>query len=89
MPFKLAKACCGGLTAGQTSASPQTKVTCLVGQANEVHNSPTCPLLDTGSMVSTIAESFVHKLKLDVKPLGDLIRVEGAGGHSIQYSGLC
>ena len=61
-----------GWTAGQTSASSQTKVTRLVGQSNEVdhsiNNSPTCALLDTGFMVSTIAEIFVHKPKLDVKP---------------------
>ena len=51
------------------------------------NNCPICALLDTGSMVSTIAERFVPKLKFYVKPFGDLIRVEGAGGHSIQYSG--
>ena len=38
-------------------------------------------------MVSTISESLVSKLKLQVKALDDLIRIEGVGGHNIQYLG--
>ena len=38
-------------------------------------------------MISTISESFALRAKLTVLPLQDLIRIEGAGGHQIQYLG--
>ena len=44
-------------------------------------------LLDSEPMVSTISQSVCEKLGLQVKPLGELIRVEGTGGHNLEYSG--
>ncbi len=44
-------------------------------------------LLDTGSMVSTISAGLAQELQLEVAPLEGLLRVEGAGGHSLQYLG--
>lgn len=44
-------------------------------------------LLDTGSMVSTMAASLASKLDLEVMPIDGLLKVEGAGGHTLQYQG--
>ena len=81
--FKCAAACFGGGGGGGVNH--------LVGQADEVdiclNGTDTRALLDTGSMVSTISESLIGKLKLQAKALNDLIRIEGAGGHNIRYSG--
>ena len=74
------------LNAQQPASGGGGTVNHLVGQANEVdiciNGTDTRALLDTGSMVSTIG-----KLKLQAKALNDLIRIEGAGGHNIRYSG--
>ncbi len=43
-------------------------------------------LLDSGPMISTISQSLCERLGLEVKALGELIRVEGAGGHNLDYS---
>ena len=47
-------------------------------------------LLDTGSMVSTISEDYyLHQLaqSVELHPLTDILQVEAAGGHQLQYSG--
>ena len=46
-------------------------------------------LIDTGSMVTTIAESFWRQrlTGTPLRPLNDLLRVEGASGHAVQYLG--
>jgi transposase InsO family protein len=44
-------------------------------------------LLDTGSMISTISETYCRKLGLRVLPLDELITVEAAGGHKLPYLG--
>ncbi len=63
----------------------------LIGEANTsivLFTPERCEaLLDSESMVSTISQSVCEKLGLQVKPLGELIRVEGAGGHNLEYSG--
>ena len=91
MRFKLRAACFGGTAAGSKAATPTPKVDQLVGESNEVElsieNTPCRALLDTGSMVSTLSHSFCKRLQLAINPLHDLIRVEGAGGHQLQYLG--
>lgn len=46
-------------------------------------------LLDTGSQVTTIPESFYkqHLSGQDIKPLNNLLEVEGAAGQSVPYLG--
>ncbi|KAL0160010.1 hypothetical protein M9458_043735, partial [Cirrhinus mrigala] len=48
----------------------------------------TC-LLDTGSQVTTIPQSFYerHLSEQEIKPLHDLLQVEGAAGQSVPYLG--
>lgn len=48
----------------------------------------TC-LLDTGSQVTTIPQSFYerHLSGQEIKPLHDLLEVEGAAGQSVPYLG--
>ena len=64
----------------------------LIGKANEVEVSiqghKCIALVDTGSMVSTICEDLCKQLNLDIQPLGDLIQLEGAGGHQLTYLGF-
>ncbi len=42
-------------------------------------------MLDSGSMVSTISKSFSSELGFTVNPLDELVHIEGAGGHSLEY----
>ena len=44
-------------------------------------------LLDTGAMVSTLSRSLCKDLGLEIEILGNLVQVEGAGGHTLQYLG--
>ena len=44
-------------------------------------------LLDTGSMVSTMASSWCHSLGLQIQSLNNLLTVQSAGGHTIPYEG--
>ena len=46
-------------------------------------------LLDTGSQVTTIPQSFYkqHLSEQDIKPLFNLLEVEGAAGQSVPYLG--
>ena len=66
----------------------------LVGDTNEsdvlVEGVDTHCLVDTGSMVSTISETFFnHHLRsfYDLQPLTNLLSVEVGGGHLLQYLG--
>ena len=45
-------------------------------------------LLDTGSMVSTMAESVCTFLDLTVQTMDSLLSIEGAGSHKVPYLGL-
>jgi len=46
-------------------------------------------LLDTGSMVTTLSEEYYnrHLKTLDLLSLKTIIKIEGAGGHDLPYSG--
>ena len=46
-------------------------------------------LLDTGSQVTTVPHSFYeqHLAEQEIKPLHDLLEVEGANGQSVPYQG--
>ena len=62
----------------------------IVGRANEVpimvNGEYVTALLDTGSMVSTMASSWCHSLGLQIRSLNNLLTVQSAGGHTIPYS---
>ena len=64
----------------------------VIGKANEVsllvNNKNVTALLDTGSMVSTIAASLCSELKLNVKKLDQVFSIKGAGGHDVPYLGV-
>ncbi|CAJ1057667.1 unnamed protein product [Xyrichtys novacula] len=72
-PFKLPKGLVG------------TKSTAWVGVAG----SPTASLLDTGSQVTTVPQSFYqqHLSEHEIKPLYDLLEVLGANGQCVPYLG--
>ena len=92
----------GELAAGGTKANSSRAGTSdedqlsqrMVGPANvvsmEVEGIGCDALVDTGSMVTTVAESFWRsKLKsIPLHPLKDLIHVEGANGLEIKYLGF-
>ena len=65
----------------------------IVGEANEematVNGVPCKSLIDTGSQVTTISESFHKKHLSDVpiKPLSDFLTIEGAGGQDVPFLG--
>ena len=65
----------------------------IIGAANEarvlLENIWCNALLDTGSQVSTLAESFYRKhfIHLSLEDCSSLLRIEGAGGHTIPYLG--
>ena len=64
----------------------------IVGSANEVSlivcGKEVSALLDTGSMVSTMAASLCTSLGLTVQPLDNVLSIEGTGGHQVPYLGL-
>lgn len=72
-PFKLPKGLVG------------TKSTARV----EVEGSPTASLLDTGSQVTTVPQSFYQQYlsEHEIKPLFDLLEVQGANGQCVPYLG--
>ena len=55
-----------------------------------VHGVPCECLLDSGSQVTTISRKFYEEYlgKLPMRPLSDLLVIEGAGGNSIPYLGF-
>ncbi len=65
----------------------------LVGKSNEcpvdIEGIETLCLLDSGSMISSMSESFYreHLGHLALHPLDDILNLQGAGGHSLPYSG--
>ncbi len=65
----------------------------LVGEENvcelAVAGIQTRCLLDTGSMVTTMALKFFHRIQDShpLLPLAELLRIEGASGHDIPYHG--
>ena len=65
----------------------------LVGKVNTVNiivnNIPATALLDTGSCVSVLSDSFYkeHFSDIDIQALGDLIRIECADGQLLPYLG--
>jgi transposase InsO family protein len=63
----------------------------LVGVANTseicVEGRKATALLDTGSMVSTISDTFCEQLGLSIHPLDELLSLESAGGHHLPYLG--
>lgn len=67
--------------------------TCLIGESNEdivtINGIPCRCLLDTGSMVSTLSETFYNEYfqDLPILALEDLIEVKNAGGHNLPYLG--
>ena len=67
-------------------------VNAVVEKANEVSlfviDKQVLALLDTGSMVSTMASSRCSLLNLSIQPLDKVFRIKGAGGHDIPYLGI-
>ena len=63
----------------------------LIGPHNiaplKVENFETNALLDSGSMVSTISESWVKELGLPLFPLEPLMPIQQAGGTDLDYLG--
>ena len=85
---KLQAVCRGGQSVDRTETSSK-----LVGPINEVcikvEGHPTTGLLDTGSQVSCISESFLkaHLAHLEVKPLDYILKVRGVNGSLLPYLG--
>lgn len=73
----------------RTTQDPQ-----LVGHSNEVdidlNNISTSALLDTGSCVSLISESFYnqHFSHVELRPLTEIINIKCANGDKLQYKGF-
>ena len=63
----------------------------LVGPSSEVEvkvGGKSCQaFLDTGAMISTLTLSLCQQLQLPIYPMSQLVRVEGVGGHSLNYLG--
>ena len=80
---------------GQSEVMSSISPTCdLLGHPNEaeviVGGVRCTALVDTGSMVTSIGETFYKEHLEDKYPLmqiSDLLKVEGAGGHQLSYSG--
>ena len=89
--FKLAVANTGERVLCAKSLSSNKIKHRLIGSANEINiklESHACAaLIDTGSMVSTVSEDLSKKLQLKLRPLSDIVNLEGAGGHTLKYSG--
>ena len=75
------------------SASVSDVMMKLVGRANEcqavIEGIGCCSLIDTGSMISTLAQSFYerHLSYLKLHSLDGLIDIKVAGGYSLPYFG--
>jgi hypothetical protein len=80
--------------AGSERSTPETKKDPqLVGDVNEVNlninNNTTTALLDTGSCVSIISETFYkeHLADTELEPLTEMINIECADGQQLPYLG--
>ena len=66
----------------------------LFGKANEsiavINNITVRSLVDTGSMVSTVSETFFFSKLTDctLEPLSDLVKIECADGEPLPYLGF-
>jgi transposase InsO family protein len=92
---KLPEAYGKGQTIGfRRNCPPKTSTAELVGTANEVsaciNGHDTRPLLDTGSTVSTMSESFYkeHLTDTPLRALSECLHIECADGQSLPYLGL-
>ena len=63
----------------------------LIGRKNEgpiiLEDKPLTALIDSGASVTTITEDCCQDLGLQIKPLGDLLHVEGTSGYTVPYKG--
>ena len=61
----------------------------MVGCSNEapviVDGEETTALIDLGAQVSSVSAKFYEDLTLQIKPLGQLLELEGTGGAAIPY----
>ena len=64
----------------------------LIGSSNQVpiiiEGRDCTALLDSGSQISTIGESYCRQLGLEVKALEGILQIKAAGGHHLPYHGL-
>jgi len=66
----------------------------VVGEVNEsrvfLNDIPCTALIDTGSQVTTLSESFwnCQLVNCPIQPLDDIIEVEGAGGQKVPFLGF-
>ena len=66
----------------------------LVGPVNEtvvkVNNIPALGLLDTGSQISCVSQSFYeqHLSHIEIQSLDSLLQIEGVGGNLLPYTGF-
>ena len=71
--------------------SPYSSSSTIIGRANKgtvtLDGKDVLALLDTGSMVSTMAASLQTTLGLEVHKLDYMLTVEGAVGHRLPYLG--
>ena len=80
---------------GSDESTDQVKDPKLVGEVNEVDinigsiHVPARALLDTGSCVSLVTESFYkeHLSKHEVKAIGEILNIECADGENLPYTG--
>ena len=52
-----------------------------------INGHPVTALLDTGSQVTHISETFCHANNFQILPLDKLVEIEGTGGNLIKYIG--
>ena len=75
------------------STSNQTEGPKLVGNTNsvdiEINGFPVKALLDTGSSVSVVSQSFYNKnlSQVQLRPLTEILYIECANGNLLPYSG--
>ena len=84
--FKQEAVCCRGHAVGSDDR--------LVGPKNEscitIEGQPAVSLLDSGSQVSCVSETFYYKFlsHLELQSLNTLLKIEGAGGNTLPYLGF-